>query len=193
MGEGECQGVRLLREARELYADLYQPLRDTQVNDVPVRTARFAAEKIAEARDGDTHCDSCSGCADSEESFCHGCGMIVCIACVEVFNHIGDGLHGVGNPYEAVQELYTYMDHILGKRPNGTSMSNPSNWSASPVPNSSHLWCVWDAANPERIPVYFGSMENAGLVVDLLKHWPDDIEVAQGFLIQAPQRETGRA
>ena len=39
----------LLPQAKEALGSLYQPLRDTQTNDVPVRMARFAADKCKAA------------------------------------------------------------------------------------------------------------------------------------------------
>lgn len=60
--------------------------------------------------DGRELCDSCG--ADNlsaRDHLCRGCGMIVCQPCVDVFDHFGGGLHGKGDPMEAVALLRTQL------------------------------------------------------------------------------------
>ena len=42
-----------------------------------------------------------------------------------------------------------------------------SNWVANP--SEGEGWYVWDAEHPEQPPIYFGTMEECGGVVELLK------------------------
>jgi len=52
-------------------------------------------------------CESCG--ADTgefpTEDQCRGCGMRVCQSCCDVFGHLGDGLHGKGDPRLEVESL----------------------------------------------------------------------------------------
>ncbi len=53
-------------------------------------------------------CESCGAAAglDDEANECKGCGLLVCQSCVDVFEHMGkEGLHGEGDPAEAVVSL----------------------------------------------------------------------------------------
>lgn len=56
-----------------------------------------------------TKCDSC-GCdvrGTKDDATCRGCGIVVCQSCTDVFEHVGNGLHGSGNPVEEVERLRT--------------------------------------------------------------------------------------
>lgn len=43
----------------------------------------------------DVPCAHCGSPADPKADFCHGCGRVVCLACVDKHDHSGtDGRHG---------------------------------------------------------------------------------------------------
>lgn len=47
----------------------------------------------------------CASCAGGPGNWCYGCKAHICQSCTDVFDHFGDGLHGRGNPAEAVRQL----------------------------------------------------------------------------------------
>jgi len=67
-------------------------------------------------------CESCGAsipsysCEDEldciQNNTCKGCGMLVCQSCVDVFDHQGEGLHGIGDPAEAVRELRKQVENL---------------------------------------------------------------------------------
>ena len=59
-------------------------------------------------------CESC--CAEVagkiDDATCRGCGMVICQECCDVFDHIESGLHGRGDPREAVAVLRKQLNAI---------------------------------------------------------------------------------
>ena len=54
-----------------------------------------------------SNCESC-GChveGLAGDATCRGCGLLVCQSCCDVWEHIGNGLHGMGNPADEVKRL----------------------------------------------------------------------------------------
>ena len=41
-----------------------------------------------------TRCWSCGKAADRQDDYCYGCGHVVCLACVDRYDHYRDGRHG---------------------------------------------------------------------------------------------------
>ena len=39
-------------------------------------------------------CFSCGKDADAKEDLCHGCWNVVCVECVNKYDHMGNGKHG---------------------------------------------------------------------------------------------------
>ncbi len=56
-------------------------------------------------------CESCHGdlYGPIDDCRCRGCDMYVCQLCADVFEHLGDGLHGKGNPMAYVSKLRTQL------------------------------------------------------------------------------------
>lgn len=88
----------------------------THLHEAESRVAELEGELVA-IDDGTELCDSCG--EDNltvRDHLCRGCGLIVCQPCVDVFDHSGEGLHGKGDPRDAVtslrSELTTQADRI---------------------------------------------------------------------------------
>jgi hypothetical protein len=66
---------------------------------VNLRTEIVSAERF--------DCDSCGYeiIGKKDDYVCRGCGAVVCLACVNVFQHIDNERHGSGNPYDEVDRL----------------------------------------------------------------------------------------
>ena len=43
-------------------------------------------------------CESCGAGGCTDQSKCAACGMTICQSCCDVFDHVGGGLHGFGDP-----------------------------------------------------------------------------------------------
>jgi hypothetical protein len=57
-------------------------------------------------------CESCDGAIlpnDPDGNTCRGCGLTVCLTCVEVFDHLDNGLHAKGDPKVYVEDLRTRL------------------------------------------------------------------------------------
>lgn len=57
-------------------------------------------------------CDSCGTniCGLADDVRCRGCNFYVCQYCCDMFDHYGNGLHGKGNPREAVVALQKQLN-----------------------------------------------------------------------------------
>lgn len=50
------------------------------------------------------------------DNWCYGCQQVVCAECVTVFCHIEDGLHGSGDPAEALADLTEKLAGVEAER-----------------------------------------------------------------------------
>ncbi len=88
-------------------------------------------------------CESCGAEIHGkvENATCRGCGKVVCQSCCDVFDHLENGLHGVGNPQEAVATLRAALEFYAVKR----------NWGIqSPVRRVTDSWAELDRGDRAR-------------------------------------------
>ena len=100
----------LVEEAREAAAHLYREVADKRAGGVcaTINAALdWQADEIERLRGEVFCCESCGANIRglSDDYRCRGCGLIVCVSCVDVFQHFGQELHGAGDPAEAVKQL----------------------------------------------------------------------------------------
>lgn len=70
--------------------------------------AERAEAELAKRNEPKPDCQSCGGdlgSAPTEDYRCHGCNLIVCTPCVQLFGHEGDRAHGRGDWADAVEAL----------------------------------------------------------------------------------------
>lgn len=60
-------------------------------------------------------CDSCHAfiVGTQKEHRCEGCKLIVCPSCADIFQHSGDGLHGIGDPELEAERLRRERDEAF--------------------------------------------------------------------------------